>query len=71
MTTIKNIQSRSCVVEAIDITFILTISEMSETCVPPQGQPGKFPNFTMRGVLPCKRCKTCYNKNLMNNANLK
>lgn len=32
---------------------MLMISEISETWVPPQGQPGLSPNFTIRGVLPC------------------
>ena len=31
-----------------------TISEISETWVPPQGQPAVSPILTMRGVLSCQ-----------------
>lgn len=39
----------------MDLTVRLLISEISETWVPPHGQPGLSPSFTMRGVLSWKR----------------
>lgn len=38
-------------------TFMLMISDISETWVPPHGHPGFSPNLKTRGVLPCKVSK--------------